>query len=76
MQGWQPRKGSFNTSESMSSWTWFSLSLASPRMLTEPGVMSKNCSMYSSPAKDSLAELICFERFFVLNFLFPGIIRR
>ena len=76
MQGWQPMELSFKTSASIKSRTWFSVSLASPRMLTEPGVISKNCSMYVPSAKESRAEPICLERFFVLNFLPPGIMRR
>ena len=37
--------------------------------LTEPGVMPKYSSMWASSAKESLAELICFDKALVLNFL-------
>ena len=47
-----------------------------PITLTEPGVTSKNRSIYSGEAKDRREEPICAERSLVLNFLSPGIISR
>ena len=44
--------------------------------LTEPGVMSRNLSMYSGSAKESRELPICLERREVRNFFPPGIISR
>ena len=76
MQGWHPTYSLFSTSLSISSCTALSLSFISPITETEPGVMSRYLNMSSSPANDRRAEFICADRFFVRNFLSPGIISR
>ncbi len=72
MQGWQPMYSPFSTSSSMRSCTWFSPSFISPRTLTEPGVMSRNFSIYSGAAKLRREEPISLERTLVLKCLSPG----
>ena len=76
MQGWQPKYSSFSRSRSTSSRTAPPLSFISPRILTEPGVMSRYFSMFSGEAKDSRAEPICFESSLVLKGFSPGMTSR
>ena len=75
MQGWQPTNSLCSTSSSISSCTRFSLSFISPRMLKEPGVMSRNCSIYSPLAKDRREDPICLDSSLVLKGLSPGMSR-
>ena len=74
MHGWHPNDSSASTSLSISNCTRLSLSFISPIIDTDPGVISRNSCIYSSSAKESLAELICFDKSFVLKTLSPGII--
>ncbi len=74
--GWQPKNSPFCISLSIRSCTWFSVSFISPVMLTEPGEICRNRSIYYASAKDSLALPICFDNSVVLNFLSPCIISR
>jgi len=76
MQGWQPTYSLFSTSSSIKSCTWFSVSFIRPSTLTEPGVISRNFSIYSGLAKDRRAEWIWADRSLVWNTLVSGIISR
>ena len=76
MQGWQPTYSPFRISSSMTRRTRRSLSFTRPRTLREPGVMSRNCSMYSGAAKLRREEPICLEKTLVLKCFSPTIISR
>ena len=51
-------------------------SFISPITLNEPGVISRNASIYSGFPKDRREDPIWADRYFVLKGLSPGISRR
>ena len=72
MQGWQPKRSASAMDLSRMSLTRCSLSFISDRMVAEPGVTPRYCSISSGAAKDRREEPICLDRSFVRKGLSPS----